>query len=775
MMPTMTVVRASRLTLTALLAMALFPDQVFGLLVPSPLSNIKRFNLQVSKTSLSSPRATFGRQYAKASALFDKIGSSNGEESSNQGYRDVSNSTISIDTAKLSSNTLTPLESSSSVNDAILSLQSQQQDWKSLLTSIQALQSQLNVTASKSQSTALAMDTTTSGSTESSNDIVQGTATPPTLVNKDNWESTFATIKTQVTELHDKASLLQSQSDLLPPVGLATMQEYTDAIALWIRLPLRVRLAICILIDNSGKQLEEYKLFNALEACQDWEQVPEVVAAWVGAQGEWADEEIQEALDIARRLILFKGDGRMDSLLQEAYATANVQKDGRSFGLDATKDNKEKSGGAYSIFSSDNKLVREETQYDGIAEQILARVTRKEGSKVTRQDMNVLLKVLNRKTFVVSRAEEIPGGYLIRGTNSLKNGTSLLAVIDKELPADYKCQVTYMYDFTFENDPGDRAPILLLLNKDLSPTSSPWLRLGSTVAALVSTYVFCISMFGMNPTLSAKLQEVTSDGDFTGLAFFNERVLELAIPILFVQALQSSSQFTVAALERIKTGTPTLLPFWGLPLLGSVTSIQESPKNFQSLFNFAIVGPTVGLLSSAALLWFGLQQTAVADPSVYEMFPSVSANFLQQSTLGATIVDTILAGGKGYLYRPVDPASALEPIPLHPFALAGFVGLMISALDLLPFGSTSGGRISVSILGRQGHSIMGGLVWFSLILVTLFMEHSNTLLFAWVAYNIVQNDPEIPCREETEPVNILCGLVALGLWFTAILTLVPIS
>ena len=59
---------------------------------------------------------------------------------------------------------------------------------------------------------------------------------------------------------------------------------------------------------------------------------------------------------------------------------------------------------------------------------------------------------------------------------------------------------------------------------------------------------------------------------------------------------------------------------------------------------------------------------------------------LRISTLGATIVDYLLGGG---VITSLSPAT----INLHPYTIAGYIGLVINALSLLPVGNTDGGRL----------------------------------------------------------------------------------
>jgi hypothetical protein len=114
---------------------------------------------------------------------------------------------------------------------------------------------------------------------------------------------------------------------------------------------------------------------------------------------------------------------------------------------------------------------------------------------------------------------------------------------------------------------------------------------------------------------------------------------------------------------------------------------------------------------------------------------------------------------------------------LHPYAIAGFCGLLINAAEMLPLGTTDGARMSLALFGRQGQSVVGGLTWFAL-LVSSFSysdQAGEVLVTAWIINNIVQNDMEIPCRDETDKVNLARILAVWSLWFLAALTIIPMS
>ena len=147
-------------------------------------------------------------------------------------------------------------------------------------------------------------------------------------------------------------------------------------------------------------------------------------------------------------------------------------------------------------------------------------------------------------------------------------------------------------------------------------------------------------------------------------------------------------------IRQINIGLPTLVPGIQFGLTGSITPITSSPKNIKSLFDFSIAGPLFGMLASAILLYNGLEITAFMDLAAREELPSIPVEMLRISALGGGAIEYLL--GDGLLNSP-NPAADL--IKLHPFAIAGFGGLVTNALSLLPIGNTDGGRVAVAFFG----------------------------------------------------------------------------
>lgn len=104
------------------------------------------------------------------------------------------------------------------------------------------------------------------------------------------------------------------------------------------------------------------------------------------------------------------------------------------------------------------------------------------------------------------------------------------------------------------------------------------------------------------------------------------------------------------------------------------------------MFDYSVAGPLTGMVASVAAIAIGSQLTIVSDPA---MFPALPLEILRQSTLGGGIIDSIL--GNGALSVPEGAlgtqAVAGMTIPLHPVAVAGYISLLVNALNVLPIGS----------------------------------------------------------------------------------------
>jgi len=135
---------------------------------------------------------------------------------------------------------------------------------------------------------------------------------------------------------------------------------------------------------------------------------------------------------------------------------------------------------------------------------------------------------------------------------------------------------------------------------------------------------------------------------------------------------------------QFSVGMPVFVPSIQMGSFGAITPLKSSPPSLKALFDFSIAGPLAGLLASLVFLVEGLTITASMDLQQSALLPALPLYLLRASSLGGGLIEMFL--GQGSLMQGI-PEDAV--LPLHPFAVAGFVGLLWNSVALLPLGRKS--------------------------------------------------------------------------------------
>ena len=209
---------------------------------------------------------------------------------------------------------------------------------------------------------------------------------------------------------------------------------------------------------------------------------------------------------------------------------------------------------------------------------------------------------------------------------------------------------------------------------------------------------------------------------------------------------------------NVKLSIPFFLPNWQIASFGSITRFESLLPNRTALFDIAFAGPAAGGLFSVLLLVIGL---VLSHPGSLFQIPS---QFFQGSILVGAIARIFL--GDAIQNAVVD---------IHPLTILGWLGLVITALNLMPAGCLDGGRLIQAIYGRKTarRTTIASLVILGL--VALFNPNNPIPLYWALVIAFLQRDAERPSLNElVEPDDtraILC-LVALLLM---LITLIPLS
>lgn len=150
------------------------------------------------------------------------------------------------------------------------------------------------------------------------------------------------------------------------------------------------------------------------------------------------------------------------------------------------------------------------------------------------------------------------------------------------------------------------------------------------------------------------------------------------------------------------------LPFTPLGTMGAFISMKDIPRNKRVLMDIAVAGPIAGFIVSIAVILIGLSLSNVAPIPLY--FPagqgiqmegnSLTYLLLKYISFGQVLPRPASFGESGALLYWLRYFFTGQPFPLggvdvmiHPVAWAGWAGLLVTALNLIPAGQLDGGHI----------------------------------------------------------------------------------
>jgi membrane-associated protease RseP (regulator of RpoE activity) len=150
-------------------------------------------------------------------------------------------------------------------------------------------------------------------------------------------------------------------------------------------------------------------------------------------------------------------------------------------------------------------------------------------------------------------------------------------------------------------------------------------------------------------------------------------------------------------------GPPPIGDFLGIGTFGAVIFQKSLPPNKDSLFDIGSSGPIMSFVLALAATIIGLMYSP--------MFPITGneTGFLPVPLIFSVIAETVIHIPSNYYVR------------LHPVAFAGWVGMLVTMLNLMPAAMLDGGHISRSLFGERTRLVLTAFSILSLIVISPIM------------------------------------------------------
>ena len=230
--------------------------------------------------------------------------------------------------------------------------------------------------------------------------------------------------------------------------------------------------------------------------------------------------------------------------------------------------------------------------------------------------------------------------------------------------------------------------------------------------------------------------------------------LPYSIALIAILGVHELGHYFAAQFYKIKATLPYFIPIpFFLGTLGAYTQMRSPIPNRKVLFDLKVAGPIAGFLITIPLLIWGLAHSEVVPLSAEGSGILNVDAFNPTFSFLLTLLSKLALGGQFTLDKAID---------LHPVAVAGCVGLMVTALNLIPVGSLDGGHIIHAMFGQRTGMAIGQVSRF-LFLILSFI-HKEFLFLAILLFLLpLNNEPALNDVSELDNKRDFIGLLMLVL------------
>jgi membrane-associated protease RseP (regulator of RpoE activity) len=358
---------------------------------------------------------------------------------------------------------------------------------------------------------------------------------------------------------------------------------------------------------------------------------------------------------------------------------------------------------------------------------------------VPAEDLKAIQGIFGVDTFFATETIPYQDGLILKG--NLRGDPEQ---IHSRLSASLQARLGDRYRlFLLENQDDKPVVIILPSENDPQPTTIP-----QKILAVVLLVV----------TIATTLE---AGGLLLGFDFFSSparypEVLPIAAGIWAVLGSRETARRLLARQYNVRLSWPFFIPTWQIGSFGAIDRFESLLPTRTVLFDISIAGPATGGIVALFMLLVGLLLSHTG--SLFQ----IPSEFFKASVLVGTLAKVVLGS---VLEQPL--------VDVHPLVVIGWLGLVITAINLMPAGQLDGGRIVQAIYGRKTANL-ATLATFAVLAIASLV---NPLALYWaIVILILQRNLERPTLNElTEPddARAALGLLALFLMIAILLPLTP--
>jgi len=170
--------------------------------------------------------------------------------------------------------------------------------------------------------------------------------------------------------------------------------------------------------------------------------------------------------------------------------------------------------------------------------------------------------------------------------------------------------------------------------------------------------------------------------------------LSFSLPLMAILLFHELGHYLTARRNQVDSSLPYFIPapypsVFIIGTFGAFIRMKSPPRSRRVMFDVGAAGPWAGTLLAIPAVIIGLKLSEIAP--------------LDKGAGGLELGNSILFWTLSRWVLGLDPNSVT--VNLHPIAFAGWIGLFVTALNLLPVGQLDGGHVVYALFGRRHRTI----------------------------------------------------------------------
>jgi len=232
--------------------------------------------------------------------------------------------------------------------------------------------------------------------------------------------------------------------------------------------------------------------------------------------------------------------------------------------------------------------------------------------------------------------------------------------------------------------------VIYVIKKIKRKEKPVWINIFLLVAVIITTIVTgSILHIGYLDiwSMSNPMEILNPNNLFYGAVFF-------ALPLMSILIIHEMGHYFISKKHGVATSLPfflpipPILPSFNIGTFGALISSRDPMPNKKALFDIGMAGPLAGFIIAIPVTVIGIYTAKIVPIIPFDELPSGEAIF------GSSFLIELLSLGlldipKGFT------------IDMNPILFAGWVGLLITSINLLPAGQLDGGHIFRAVLGEK--------------------------------------------------------------------------